>query len=284
MIGKILPHKPTFGRRTSYARYEKNNITPRDEWTITRNLEGVDPDYAHIVMAATAKQSRRVKVPCGHMILSWAANDYPGNEQMVQQTDQAMRDLGLSQHQAIYVAHDDTDHRHVHVVFNRVHPETFKAASDSNERHKLRQSLMRQEQEYGLTQTPEKSRGRHQRPLFSEIEIAKREDRIALARMSKQRCDKLKEELAYCFKSAMGWSSFHGMLKRRGYDLKQAGPSARIIRHHQFAKLSDVLPPKMSSKKLTQKWGKISKYLAEIEPPKERKRQKSNISKTQKEF
>ena len=267
MIGKILPHKRTFGRRTTYVRYEKQSERSRDTWTVLRNLDGVDPDYADKVMTATAQQSRRVQKPCGHLILSWTQDDHVCDDTMVQQADITMRDLGLSAHQAMYVAHDDTDHRHVHIIFNRVHPETYRAASDSNERIKLRKSLMQQEQDYGLTQTPFLSRGRHDRPMFCDVEMARRNDQESLVRMSKERCVKLKEELSYCFQIAHGWTSFHSALKRRGYDLIKAGKGVRIVRHYKYAKLSDVAPPKLSAKKLTEKWGKFADYWDRIEPP-----------------
>jgi predicted ABC-class ATPase len=32
--------------------------------------------------------------------------------------------LEMQDHQAVFVAHNDTAHRHVHVIVNRVHPET----------------------------------------------------------------------------------------------------------------------------------------------------------------
>ena len=40
--------------------------------------------------------------------------------------------LGLERHQALVVAHGDTGHPHVHVIVNRVDPETGKAARLSN--------------------------------------------------------------------------------------------------------------------------------------------------------
>jgi Relaxase/Mobilisation nuclease domain len=38
--------------------------------------------------------------------------------------DRVLRDLGLAEHQAVLVAHQDCAHRHVHLMVNRVHPAT----------------------------------------------------------------------------------------------------------------------------------------------------------------
>ena len=139
-----------------------------------RNLDGASPESAHVIMQATAKRSNRVKKPRQHLIVSWAHEDAPTDDQMRRIVDQAISDLGLSEHQAMLVAHNDTSHQHVHAIINRVHPDTGKVARDSHERLKLRRSLIRQEQQYGLRQTPYKSKGRQPQRVFSEIEIARR--------------------------------------------------------------------------------------------------------------
>ncbi len=43
----------------------------------------------------------------------------------------------MEDQQAVLVAHNDTQHPHIHVILNRVHPETGKAASTSKDHLKL---------------------------------------------------------------------------------------------------------------------------------------------------
>lgn len=284
MIGKLLPHAATFRSRSQYVQYGKQTQDSRAAWTVLRNLEGAAPDFAHVVMQATAKQNTRVQKPSGHLIVSWAKDDALDDPTRLAIIDQTMADLGLAEHQAMYVAHDDTDHFHVHIIYNRIHPETLKAAPDSHERLKLRASLVRQEQDHGLVQTRLMSRGRHQRSTHAEIQIAARDDRDSLVRMSKQRCDRLREELAYCFKKSYGWASFHSMLKRRGYDLTKAGPGARIVRHFHYAKLSDVLPPELNAKRLQHQWGKFTAYWETLEPEDQRLRRRQRQKQSQRQI
>lgn len=286
MIGKILPHREQFGAITKYALYGRQGDNPeRAEWVALRNLDGIDPDHAHLVMEATARQSKRVKKPRAHIVVSWAQGDNVTDAQMLSIMDKTLADLGYSEHQAIYVAHNDTDHQHVHAIINRVHPDKARVAKDSHERLRLRTSLIQQELEHDLQQTPFKSRGRQQLKTFSEIEIAKREQREPDVRMSKRRCDELREELAYCFEAAMGWNSFSDMLSRRGYDFVQSGHGARIMRHGSYAKLSDLMPPKLSVKKLQSQWGSLTDYWAAEERKLERQiqRKKSKQAEHQKQ-
>lgn len=262
MIGKILPHRESFGGITQYALYGRHGDNPeRVAWIAMRNLEGVDPAVAHRVMEATSKLSRRVQKPRGHMIVSWAHQDRVSPEEMVAIMDQAMADLGLEGHQAMYVAHNDTEHQHVHAIINRVHPDTGRVAKDGFERLKLRRSLMALEQSYGLEQTPYRSRGEHNLQLFSEIELAKREQRQTLCRMPKQQCDTLRASLKHTFTRSNGWRDLESYLRTKGYQLQAAGPGVRLVKGSLYAKLSDVLPPKLKAKELIQRWGKFSDYI-----------------------
>jgi len=43
-----------------------------------------------------------------------------------------MEELGVKDHQAIYGLHADTDNIHLHIVINRVHPETLKVVKINN--------------------------------------------------------------------------------------------------------------------------------------------------------
>jgi len=107
--------------------------------------------------------------------------------------------------------------------------------------------------------------------------MARREGREELLRFSKDRCLKLREELAFSFKSAGSWSTLYDMLKRRGYELQASGRGVRLTRGIHYAKLSDVLPPKLSMKRLTERWGRFSEFWARKQgkPQKRRRKQKS---------
>lgn len=63
-----------------------------------------------------------------HFILSWHSDDRPTVEHMKATACDALAALGLGEHQAVIVGHDDTDELHVHVAVNVIHPETGKAA------------------------------------------------------------------------------------------------------------------------------------------------------------
>lgn len=68
------------------------------------------------------------KTPVMHYTLSWAPDDRPSKQQMMDAALQSLKVLGLGDHQAAVAAHNDTMHPHVHIVVNTVHPETGRTA------------------------------------------------------------------------------------------------------------------------------------------------------------
>ena len=80
---------------------------------------------------------RKTKYPVYAVSLSWAEDERPGREEMTQAGRNILRRLGMEEHEAVLVAHGDTEHPHIHVIVNRIHPVTGKAAGISNDRIKL---------------------------------------------------------------------------------------------------------------------------------------------------
>ncbi|MCI4652607.1 relaxase/mobilization nuclease domain-containing protein [Sphingomonas aquatilis] len=80
-------------------------------------------DRAQAEMLAQIARARGTD-PIEHYVISWAENEHPTPEQVEEALTLLMRVLNLEEHQAIYAAHRNTRHYHVHVAVNRVHPET----------------------------------------------------------------------------------------------------------------------------------------------------------------
>ena len=96
-------------------------------WSDVRNLAVNDPVMAPRIMRATANQSTRADEPVYHLIVSWSREEDPSEEVMRRVGGTTLEDLKLQDHQALMIAHDDTDHKHLHIVVNRIHPEKLTA-------------------------------------------------------------------------------------------------------------------------------------------------------------
>lgn len=85
------------------------------------------PEKAYLEMEGLSYENVRSKNPAFHFILSWRSNESPTNEQVDEAVEIALKELNLEDCQALWALQKDTENLHVHVVVNRISPETFKA-------------------------------------------------------------------------------------------------------------------------------------------------------------
>lgn len=122
----------------------------RVAWSAGRNLPTDDPEVAATFMRATAAQSDRVEKPVYHIALSFDPNDRVDRATMERVADRVLDRLGLAEHQAVIVAHRDREHAHVHILVNRVHPETGHAWERWKDQPLIQEVLREEERELGL--------------------------------------------------------------------------------------------------------------------------------------
>ena len=114
-----------FGSLGKYLVVGRDHVeSGRVAWTSSRNLPTDDPELAAKIMRATASQNVRVDKPVYHVVLSFDPGDVVDRASMERVADALLRELKLQEHQAIIVAHSDRSHPHLHILINRVHPET----------------------------------------------------------------------------------------------------------------------------------------------------------------
>ena len=98
-----------------------------------------------------------------HYALSWKPGETPDRAEMSRAVDESLKKLGMEDRQALIVAHSDTPHRHVHVIVNRVDPETGRTANIGHDRLKLANWAERWERERGELQCPARAVNREKR-------------------------------------------------------------------------------------------------------------------------
>ena len=218
--------RQTNARTPEWANVKKNRVL----WTETHNLVTTDPAKAVRVMRATANRSRRCRSPVYHFIISWTPDEAPDTTVMRAIVSDTCRDMGLEDHQRIAIAHDDTRHKHVHVVVNRVHHETGKAWNRKQDWVRLEQSLARQAKMRGLRYVP----GRHNAPDVFQQQVKKAPDaELQRARRkglptpslqwSASRLAAERKHITDLFDTATSWQQVHSSLDKMGLTLKAKG-------------------------------------------------------------
>ena len=149
MTAKIKENTAEFGARVNYV----NNPDPKKKAHIIAS-NGVLLDDNHSIIhsfefQAEAKPS--VKKPAGHLSLNFALQDKSRltDELMAEIAEEYMRQMGIADTQFILVRHQDREHDHMHLVYNRVsyRKKTINSGNDWKKSTKICRAIM---EKYGL--------------------------------------------------------------------------------------------------------------------------------------
>lgn len=206
MVPKVAGKGKSFKGAAAYYLHDKKASTAeRVAFTQTLNLPTQDADLAWRIMARTAAGQSALKQAAGIPAtgrklrdsvycysLAWAPDEKPGQKEMIAAARETLKTLGLSDYQALLVAHNDEAHPHIHVIVNRVHPETGKAASTSNDFLKLSRWAEAYEKQQGKIRCEQRvENNARRRSAFVKDRVSIKEG--AFRRWQRQR---LKEALA----------------------------------------------------------------------------------------
>ena len=196
----------------------------RVAWVSSRNLPTEDPRYAAVVMHATAAQNPRVEKPVYHLSLSADPGETLTREDWDKVIDRVLRDLDLHERQVLIVAHNDTKHPHVHLMVNRVHPETHKCWSDSHDYARIEKALRHIERDMKLREVP----GHHyrlpgQEPPSREASATPGERRETERTGEPSFAEKIRFKVYEDLRQAKDWGELERRLARHSLRLERRG-------------------------------------------------------------
>jgi len=253
-----------FGGLVSYLQngHRASADPERVAWTSTRNLDDIEePRTAAKVMRAHAEQNPRVERPVYHFGLSLSPGEHLTPDEWNAAVDRVLKTMGLSEHQALIVAHGDTDREHVHVVVNRV-GEDFHAWNARRDMVKANEAVHEIERELDLTRTGAREQAPPElsTPAYQE---ARRTGQQPLA-------DRVREEAGPELAKATSWRNFEERLAAHGFRLERAerGSGVVVADGQKKASLSAV-DRTLSGPQLAKRFGETFQEHRELypEPP-----------------
>ena len=150
MIPKVSRCGRSFKGLFSYCMTDKHASTSeRVAWTKALNVPDLGKEtwrvMVHTVRSAellkrshgASTSGRKLERPVFTYSLSWAPDQKPDQTHMENTALRSLEVLGLDEHEAWLVSHNDTKHPNLHVIVNRVHPLTGYAASIDQSAKKL---------------------------------------------------------------------------------------------------------------------------------------------------
>ena len=197
---------------------ERAKTSERVEWIDTRNIGIEDSDHAWKIMAATAQAQNQLKQNSGiragkapkdgavmHVILSFHTDEPQSREDMQAAADELLAQLGADpakmrsknkpklrqfadEHQAVLYAHSDTENGHLHMMINRIHPQTGLVLPTNNDHIKAQAWALDYSMRHGTDEkTPARQENKDMRENGEYVKADKRKTRNAYEQDQKYR-------------------------------------------------------------------------------------------------
>ena len=255
---------------------ERQGSTEKTIYAGARGFLAETPDGQTAEMLALAQEAVKSKDPINHYVLSWQEGEQPTPAQVEEAVTIFLDELGLSEHQAIYGLHADTDNMHLHVMVNRVDPNTLHVVKpnkgfDIEAAHK---AVARIEQAQGWER---EQNGRYQvakdgtvsragrdpdKPRPKQPDQPKRDQEHRTGEKSAERIGI--EQAGPIIKRAQSWQELHRELAKVGIRYEKVGSGAVLS-------VGDV-KVKASSADRAAGLGQLQKRLGEYQPAPDRQR------------
>ena len=154
-VGGIDPN--SWARTADYILDTKDKTTQGEKVASYRvtNCDGLDDpaDAAILIQSVQDQNKRSTADKTYHMVYSFPPGESPPIEVLHAIEDELCAAIGYSDHQRISAVHKDTDHLHVHVCINKVHPTGLQNIEPFYDKKRLMEACERLEIKYGLERT-----------------------------------------------------------------------------------------------------------------------------------
>lgn len=233
------------------------------EWRETRNLPDRNRNEDIRMMEELAETSR-AEQPVYHLSLNYADGDNPSKEMMLQDANRTLSTLDLADHQAVIVSHKDTDHRHVHIMVNRIHQDKPRAHNVWRDRTRLKNICgeIEKEQGYELVSAGRQWKAKDLNLSKGEFSQLRKKGFEKMPLVAKAKLFKVDQTI----REAKSWNKLQSELAKVDMQITPKGRGGVIQDTHtgKTLKLSRV-DRKHSFGKLQRRFGKFKEYQRSIE-------------------
>jgi len=146
--------------------------------------------------------NNKLSKPVMHITLSFAPGEQLGKNKLMEMAEHCAKDFGFEKNQFVVVAHNDTQHQHIHIVANRIGFDK-RTVSDSNSYKKIATFCRKMEQQYRLQQ------------VLNPRKYLAKEQRQSL-RLDKRR-QALKSTITTALMHSKNYQDFTDQMNQKGY-------------------------------------------------------------------
>jgi len=226
-------------------------------WYRVSNCHSDTPAIAIAEVLATQSQNKRTKADkTYHLVVSLPHWEHLTRKMAADIEDTICAGLGFGDHQRISAVHQDTEHSHLHIAVNKIHPTTFRCIEPYYPYYKLDSLAKELEIKHGLHNDNRIGEGKRFTKV-GEMEAHQQEESF-LRWLHKNLGDRIKMVL----QNAQSWQDVHKFLAEYGAVIKLRGAGLAIVTLDGTVGIkASSLSRKLSFKSLSDRFG-------EYEPPK----------------
>lgn len=249
MLAKVAPPTNDFAAVARYLVHGRSGA-PHDPrrvaWVTAHNLPTDDPALAATYMQATAQLSARTRKAAYHLMIAWRAHERPTPEAMQEVARQTLQLAGLAEHQALIMGHGDKPHPHLHILLNRVHPDTGRAWKTAHDFARFDRIMRQLAEAYGFehvpahTYNPELTDDQARLPNTPATYAAKRGAATSRPQWSKQQTRTVGAELSEHLTLASTIDDVAQLLADRGLRVEAKGKGFVVGDDTSYTKLSSL--------------------------------------------
>lgn len=266
---KVNCSKTSLRFLTNYLEQSKQNENQTrvaNRFFFNQTEEAFDLQTCATDMLQVMNKNERVKsAKYAHYVLSLEEGQTLSHDEWKEYLSKTLKSLGLEEHQAYAVMHCDTDNQHVHLVVNKINPNTLNVAQLAYEKLNLKKLRTDINEELDLRFNQSQSKELSKTKSFNSNQSFT------------SYVSQLKDQL---FK-ANSWQEFFKILHDNGVTYKQHG-NGYVFQSldQQFATKASNINRNFSIKKLEKKFGKLEEnFVPDIKPVRQYERAKTKKKK-----
>ncbi|KZB63139.1 hypothetical protein AUP42_01735 [Thalassospira lucentensis] len=215
-----------------------------------------DLDLALLEIEAVRRQKPDIADKTYHLVVSFRSGeqDKLSKDDLMSIEAEYAKALGYEDHQRVAGTHINTDNFHMHIAFNKVHPETLKVVTPHRDFKILAKVSREMEKEYGLAIDPGMTDGKARNP--NKLSPAARDYEAHTWQESFQsHVLKHREEILEGLGKAKNWQEAHQVLAGYDISLKLRGNGMVLMSPDGQAMKASQLDRSCSKKKLEERFG-----------------------------
>lgn len=262
MISKVIPRKTgdNFGRLARYlAAAEDPGEKLEQFWMVNCDAGENLSDIELAISGIEETQALNVRSKSDktyHMIVSFK-NEKPSAEALQDIEQEFAKALGFEEHQRIVATHQNTDNFHMHVAYNKIHPEKLTNHAPKWDFKKREKVCREMERKYGLQIDLGKEEKQQQEQIHESISAkGKNYEAVTWEQSFEGYVKEHKAGLTGLLKQASDWKELHTRFDEYGLQLKKRANGLAIVeKDGKAAMKASALDRRFSKPALEKRFG-----------------------------